>query len=203
MCVRSFFLPVALAAGTYPEFCLPWSLHEALLHFTDMSWCAREKSKRGVGESWTRQHRSTDADRKNIPGILFQNQSFLFQKHSPSAATMKSKKLTSPTFEAGLFGCTPSTRYPHLPCLSPPCAFPIAPPQNVSPRSVSCHKRLSHAPKIWSTGVKEQQWRSAPKETTHLSRSARVYPQAIVQPTARGVAEDRGAPPPGRGSVES
>lgn len=61
---------------------------------------------------------------------------------------MKSKKLTSPTFEAGLFGCTPSTRYPHFPSLlSPPCAFPIAPPQTFSPRSVPCcHKRPSSRP---------------------------------------------------------
>lgn len=46
------------------------------------------------------------------------------QLHSPSAATMKSKKDTSPTFDAGEFGCTPSTRYPHLPC-SAACALPI------------------------------------------------------------------------------
>lgn len=72
-----------------------------------------------------------DTNKHSLWDHLFQN------RNSPSAATMKSKKLTSPTFEAGLFGCTPSTRYPHFPALSRPCAFPIAPP---SPsRRVCCY----------------------------------------------------------------
>lgn len=45
---------------------------------------------------------------------------------SPSAATIKSKKDTRPTLDAGEFGCTPSTRYPHFPAPSVPCEFPIA-----------------------------------------------------------------------------
>lgn len=110
------FLSVVLA----PSFKLP-----------SVFWCCvREKQRR----ERERENRTGDGcvTAHTIPkqNLLFRN------KNSPSAATMKSKKLTSPTFEAGLFGCTPSTRYPHFPTLSPPpCVFPITPPRRL-PASV-------------------------------------------------------------------
>lgn len=49
------------------------------------------------------------------------------REHLPSAATMKSKNETRPTLDAGEFGCTPRTLYPHgmSSTFCPLCPFPM------------------------------------------------------------------------------